>query len=59
MLGMLRSSMKMISFLPIVLGPKIFPDFLSMFSWTMLWKSEDEVLEEKLMFKYWYISESS
>lgn len=34
-----------------VLGPKILPDFLSIFSMMMFWKSRELVLDEKLTFK--------
>lgn len=50
--------MKMISFLPADFGPYCLNVLLSMFSSIMFWKSREEVLEEKLMLRMMYLSES-
>lgn len=44
--------------LPEAFGPYCLKVLLSMFSSMIFWKSIEVVLEEKLMFKIWYLSTS-
>jgi hypothetical protein len=51
--------MKTTIFLPDAFGPYVLKVLLSMFSSMIFWKSMDEVLDEKLMFKIMNFSASS